>query len=304
MSLHPGNAWPPLPLAAWIETRDTLHLWLQIVGKVRLRQSPPINHSWHTTLYLTARGLTTSPMPHGTRMFQIDLDLLDHRVIVQADDGASGGFALEPMPVKAFHVRLLDELARLRLPVRIHGRPNEIPDVIPFAEDDVHRAYDADAVHRFWRATAQAARVFTIFRGRFLGKCSPVHLFWGALDLAVTRFSGREAPPHPGGIPNLPDEVTREAYSHEVSSAGFWPGSAPIDYPAFYSYAYPEPAGFADAAVLPDGAFYSPDLREFILPYDVVRASADPDATLLDFLESTYTAAATHGRWPRALTAP
>jgi hypothetical protein len=304
MSLHPGNAWPPLPLAAWIETRDTLHLWLQIVGKVRLRQSPPINHSWHTTLYLTARGLTTSPMPHGTRMFQIDLDLLDHRVIVQADDGASGGFALEPMPVKAFHARLLDELARLRLPVRIHGRPNEIPDVIPFAEDDVHRAYDADAVHRFWRATAQAARVFTIFRGRFLGKCSPVHLFWGALDLAVTRFSGREAPPHPGGIPNLPDEVTREAYSHEVSSAGFWPGSAPIDYPAFYSYAYPEPAGFADAAVLPDGAFYSPDLREFILPYDVVRASADPDATLLDFLESTYTAAATHGRWPRALTAP
>jgi hypothetical protein len=304
MSLHPGDAWPPLPLAPWIETRDTLHLWLQIVGKVRLRQSPPINHSWHTTLYLTARGLTTSPMPHGTRMFQIDLDLLDHRVIVQADDGASGGFALEPMPVKAFHVRLLDELARLRLPVRIHGRPNEIPDVIPFAEDDVHRAYDADAVQRFWRATAQAARVFTIFRGRFIGKCSPVHLFWGALDLAVTRFSGREAPPHPGGIPNLPDEITREAYSHEVSSAGFWPGSAPIDYPAFYSYAYPEPAGFADAAVLPEGAFYSPDLREFILPYDVVRASADPDATLLDFLESTYTAAATHGRWPPALTAP
>jgi hypothetical protein len=303
MSSHRGDAWPALPLAPWIETRDTLHLWLQIVGKVRLRQSPPINHSWHTTLYLTARGLTTSPMPHGTRMFQIDLDLLDHQLIVQADDGASGGFALEPMPVKAFHARLLDELARLRLPVRIHGRPNEIPDVIPFADDDVHRAYDTDAVQRFWRATAQAARVFAIFRGRFIGKCSPVHLFWGALDLAVTRFSGREAPPHPGGIPNLPDEVTREAYSHEVSSAGFWPGSAPIDYPAFYSYAYPEPAGFADAAVLPDGAFYSPDLREFIVPYDVVRASPDPDATLLDFLESTYTAAATHARWPADLTA-
>jgi hypothetical protein len=302
MSSHAGGAWPAL--APWVETRDTLHLWLQIVGKVRLRQSPPINHSWHTTLYLTARGLTTSPMAHGTRMFQIDLDLLDHRLIVQADDGAVGGFALEPMPVKSFHARLFDELARLRLPVRIHGRPNEIPDVIPFAEDAVHRAYDADAVQRFWRAMSQAARVFTVFRGRFIGKCSPVHLFWGALDLAVTRFSGREAPPHPGGIPNLPDEVTREAYSHEVSSAGFWPGSAPIDYPAFYAYAYPEPAGFADAAVLPDGAFYSPDLREFILPYDVVRTSPDPDATLLDFLESTYTAAATHGRWSPALTVP
>jgi hypothetical protein len=302
MASRPGDAWPTLPLAPWIETRDTLHMWLQIVGKIRLRQSPPINHSWHTTLYLTARGLTTSPMPHGDRMFQIDLDLLDHRLIVQADDGATGGFPLEPMPVKAFHARLLDELARLRLPVRIHGRPNEVPDAIPFAVDDVHHEYDADAVQRFWRATAQVARVFTIFRGRFVGKCSPVHLFWGALDLAVTRFSGREAPPHPGGIPNMPDEVTREAYSHEVSSAGFWPGTAPIDYPAFYSYAYPEPAGFAEAVALPQEAFYSPDVREFILPYDVVRASPDPDATLLAFLESTYRAAARLATWDPRLS--
>jgi hypothetical protein len=299
---RPHDAWPVLPLAPWIDTRDTLHMWLQIVGKVRLRQSPPINHSWHTTLYLTARGLTTSPMPHGDRMFQIDLDLLDHRLIVQADDGAVGGFRLEPMPVRDFHARLLDELARLHLPVRIHGRPNEIPDPIPFAEDDLHRAYDADAVQRCWRAMEQAARVFTIFRGRFVGKCSPVHLFWGALDLAVTRFSGREAPPHPGGIPNLPDAITREAYSHEVSSAGFWPGTAPIDYPAFYAYAYPEPPGFPDAAVLPAGAFYSPDFREFVLPYDAVRTAEDPDGTLLAFLESTHAAAATLGQWPAGLT--
>jgi hypothetical protein len=291
------DAWPPLPLAPWIDTRDTLHMWLQIVGKVRLRQSAPINHSWHTTLYLTARGLTTSPMPHGDRLFGIDLDFIDHRLVVQADDGAVGGFPLEPMPVREFHGRLLEELARLHLPVRIHGRPNEVPDAIPFAEDDVHRAYDADAVQRCWRAMEQAARVFTIFRGRFVGKCSPVHLFWGALDLAVTRFSGREAPPHPGGIPNLPDAVTREAYSHEVSSAGFWPGTAPIDYPAFYAYAYPEPPGFPDAAVLPEGAFYTPDLREFVLPYDVVRASPDPDRTLLAFLESTYAASAELANW-------
>lgn len=298
----PSAKWPALPLAPWIETRDTLHMWLQIVGKIRLRHLPPINHSWHSTLYLTARGLTTSVMPHGERTFQINLDFLDHRLIILATDGATGGFALEPQPVREFHAKLLGELGRMRLPVRISGRPNEVAEAIPFAEDDVHRAYDPDAVQRFWRAMVQSARVFTIFRSRFIGKCSPVHLFWGALDLAVTRFSGREAPPHPGGIPNLPDAITREAYSHEVSSCGFWPGMAPLDYPAFYSYAYPEPPGFADARVLPDGAFYSQDFREFVLPYDAVRTAADPDATLLAFLQSTCEAAATLGRWPQGLT--
>jgi len=291
--------WPRLSLQDWIETRDTLHMWLQIAGKVRLRLTPHVNHSWQATFYLTSRGITTSPIPHGSRSFQIDFDFVDHRLIVAANDGRSGGFGLEPQPVAAFYARLMEELARLELPVRIWAKPNEVPDAIPFQADETHRAYDADAVHRFWLALAQADRVFKIFRGRFIGKCSPVHLFWGAMDLAVTRFSGRPAPEHPGGIPNLPDRVTREAYSHEVSSCGFWPGTAPIDYPAFYSYAYPQPAGFADGKVLPAGAFFSADFGEFILPYDRVRESASPDATLLQFLQSTYEVAADLGRWDR-----
>ncbi len=292
--------WPALPLAPWIETKDTLHMWLQIIGKIRLRMSPPINHSWHATLFVTARGLTTSPIPHGTRHFQIDLDFVDHRLIITASDGVTGGFPLAPQTVAAFYGRLMQELKRLGLPVRISARPNEVVDAIPFAQDETHRAYDAEAVTRFWQATRQADRVMTMFRSRFIGKCSPVHLFWGAVDLAVTRFSGRTAPDHPGGIPNLPDRVTREAYSHEVSSCGFWPGTAPIDYPAFYSYAYPEPPGFAEAAVRPTGAFYSQDFREFVLPYDIVRESSSPDDTLLEFLQSTYEAAANLGKWDRA----
>ena len=241
-------------------------MWLQIVGKVRLRLTPPINHSWHTTLYVTPRGLTTSLIPHGARSFQIDFDFVDHRLIVAADDGARGGFALKPQTVSDFYRHLMEELARMGLAVRISQRPNEVADAIPFPEDNVHRSYDADAVNRFWRATLQSHRVMGKFRSRFIGKCSPVHLFWGALDLAVTRFSGRTAPEHPGGIPNLPDRITREAYSHEVSSCGFWPGAAPVDDPAFYAYAYPEPAGFSDASVRPDAAFYHPDLHEFVLP--------------------------------------
>jgi hypothetical protein len=298
---RPANPdWPPLPLHDWLETRDTLHMWLQIAGKVRLRLAPPVNHSWHATFYLTSRGVTTSPIPHGSRSFQVDFDFVDHRLIVAADDGRSGGFDLEPQPVAAFYARLMDELTRLELPVRISARPNEIPDAIPFRIDQTHRSYDADAVHRFWLALAQADRVLKIFRSRFIGKCSPVHLFWGAMDLAVTRFSGRPAPEHPGGIPNLPDRVTREAYSHEVSSCGFWPGTAPIDYPAFYAYAYPQPAGFADGRVRPDAAFFSKDFGEFILPYDRVRESSDPDSMLLEFLQSTYELAADLGRWDRA----
>jgi hypothetical protein len=296
-----SETWPALELREWVGTRDTLQLWLQIVGKVRLTLTPPINHSWHATLYVTSRGLTTAPIPHGVREFQIDLDLIDHRLDITTSDGARGGFALGPQTVAAFYDRLMRELERLDLPVRIWGRPNELPDpILPFVKDEIHREYDADAVHRFWRILVQSERVMREFRVRFIGKCSPIHLFWGAMDLAVTRFSGRIAPMHPGGIPNLPDRVTREAYSHEVSSCGFWAGTPPIDYPAFYAYAYPQPAGFAEARVRPDGAFFSADFGEFILPYRVVRESPNPDDTLLEFLQSTYEAAANLARWDRA----
>jgi len=295
-----AQAWPPLPLAAWADSCTTLHMWAQIVGKIRLRESAPINHSWHSTLYVTARGLTTFPIPHGHRTFQIDFDFIDHELLIQANDGRTARLKLEPQTVASFYRRLMDALRALDLEVHIYAKPNEVPDAIPFERDEVHRAYDAEYVNRFWRALVQSDRVFKQFRSRFIGKCSPVHLFWGALDLAVTRFSGRRAPEHPGGIPNLPDRVTREAYSHEVSSCGFWPGSGPIPYPAYYSYAYSEPAGFAQARVRPSQALYSTDVREFILPYDVVREAANPDATLLEFLQSTYEAAAGLARWDRA----
>ena len=292
--------WPALPLEGWADTCATLHMWTQIVGKMRLRESAPINHGWHSTFYVTARGLTTSPIPHGHRIFQIDFDFIDHALVIEVSDGRSARVPLEPQTVAVFYRRVMDGLAGLDIDVRIYAKPNEVADPIPFDRDEVHRAYDRAAVNRFWRVLVQNDRVFKRFRSGFLGKCSPVHLFWGALDLAVTRFSGRPAPPHPGGIPNLPDRVTREAYSHEVSSAGFWAGGGAIAYPAYYSYAYPEPPGFASAAVGPREAFYSTDLHEFILPYDVVRTSADPDRVLLEFLQSTYVAAADLARWDRA----
>lgn len=291
--------WPSLPLEAWSETCATLHLWTQIVGKIRLVQSPWVNHSWHVTLYVTPRGLTTSAIPHGVRTFQIDFDFVAHRLVVQSSDGGTGGFALEPQSVATFYGRLMDELEKLGLHVDIYRMPNEIENPIRFDQDEVHRSYDSDYVHRFWRILVQADRVFKEFRARFLGKCSPVHFFWGAADLAVTRFSGRRAPEHPGGIPHLPDWVTREAYSHEVSSGGFWAGGGPIPYPAFYSYAYPEPAGFPAAPIRPGAAFYSKDFGEFILPYDAVRESESPESTLLDFLQSTYEAAANLAEWDR-----
>jgi hypothetical protein len=294
------DAWPSLPLEAWSETCTTLHRWLQIVGKIRLAQSPWVNHGWHTTLYVTATGLTTSPIPYGDRTFQIDFDFLRHRVAIHSNDGASGGLALEPQSVAVFYARLMQELAKLDLRVKISLKPSEMADTVRFDQDESHCAYDGDYAQRFWRVLVQADRVFKVFRARFIGKCSPVHFFWGAADLAVTRFSGRRAPQHPGGIPNLPDSVTREAYSHEVSSCGFWPGGGAIPYAAFYSYAYPEPTGFQAAPVKPDAAFYSPDLREFILPYDVVRQAQSPDATLLDFLQTTYDAAANLANWDRA----
>jgi hypothetical protein len=295
----PDAAWPPLPLGAWSETCATLHMWMQIVGKIRLVQSPPVNHSWHATLYVTPRGLTTSPIPHGQRSFEMAFDLVDHELAITSSDGARARLALEPQSVAAFYARLMGELGRLGLDVKIHAKPNEVAEPIPFDRDEVHRAYDAEHVYRFGRILVQADRVFKQFRARFIGKCSPVHFFWGAPDLAVTRFSGRRAPEHPGGVPNLPDRVAREAYSHEVSSCGFWWGGGPIAYPAFYAYAYPEPSGFASAAVQPAGAFYSADLKEFILPYDVVRQSRTPDETLLGFLQSTYEAAANLGSWDR-----
>jgi hypothetical protein len=291
--------WPSLPLESWSDTLATLHMWIQIVGKIRLAQSPWVNHSWHTTLYVTSNGLTTSPIPHGARTFQIDFDFLTHELVVQASDRQVSTLPLEPQSVAAFYRRLTEELGRLNLDVKIEMKPNEISEPIRFDQDEVHRTYDREYANRFWRILVQADRVFKQFRAQFIGKCSPVHLFWGAPDLAVTRFSGREAPMHPGGISNLPDWVTREAYSHEVSSCGFWPGGGPISYPVFYSYAYPEPAGFSEAPIKPDAAFYNGDLREFILPYDAVRRSESPDQALLDFLQTTYEAAANLGNWDR-----
>ena len=292
--------WPGLPLEQWRNTSETLHLWLQVVGKIRLRQSPWVSHCWTATFYVTPRGLSTSTIPHGTRQFEIEFDFVGQRLTIQSSDGQLGGFPLEPQSVAAFYKRLMNEMARLNLQVTIHKKPNEVLDPVPFDQDEVHASYDAEAANRFWRILVQVDRVFKQFRARFLGKCSPVHFFWGAPDLAVTRFSGRPAPEHPGGLPNLPDRITSDAYSREVSSAGFWAGGGAILYPAFYSYAYPEPAGFANAPVKPSAAFYSTELKEFILPYDAVRESHSPDDMLLDFLQTTYEAAANLAVWDRS----
>jgi hypothetical protein len=296
----PSEVWPALPFDAWQDTCKTLHLWTQIVGKIRLAQTPWINHSWHATFYLTARGMTTSPIPYDGRAFEVDFDFIDHALLVRASDGAERRLPLSAQPVADFYAAVLVALAELDLQVRIHGVPNEIPDATPFQQDRMHSAYDPEYAQRFWRVLLQVDRVFKQFRTGFLGKVSPVHFFWGSFDLAVTRFSGRPAPQHPGGVPSLPDPVTREAYSHEVSSAGFWPGGGAVDYPAFYSYAYPTPAGFDSAPVQPEAAFYHKEMGEFILPYDVVRTAEAPDEVLVGFLQSTYRAAAELGRWDRA----
>ncbi|HLL82969.1 MAG TPA: DUF5996 family protein [Longimicrobium sp.] len=289
--------WPTLPpLSEWEESFATLHLWTQIVGKIRLAQSPWTNHSWHAPLYVTARGLTTSPIPHGRRIFQIDFDFVGHSLQVLTAEGATRSIALAPRSVADFHHELFAILDSLGLPVEIHGTPNEIEDAIPFGEDQTHASYDAEQVNRFWRGLLQADRVLKSFRAGFLGKASPVHFFWGSFDLAVTRFSGRDAPPHPGGFPNLPDWVAREAYSHEVSSAGFWPGLG-LGEAAFYSYAYPAPPGFSGSPVAPADARWDSALGEFILPYRSVQQSADPDAAVAAFLESTYRAAAQGAEW-------
>jgi hypothetical protein len=275
-------------------------MWTQIVGKIRLVQTPWINHSWHVTLYVTPRGLTTSAMAYGTRTFQIDFDFVDHRLVVASSDGASRSLALAPRTVASFYEELFAKLGELGLDVAINTTPNEVADPIPFERDEAHAAYDAEYANRFWRALVQVDRVFTTFRARYIGKCSPPHFFWGSFDLAITRFSGRPAPVHPGGIPNLPDWVTREAYSHEVSSCGFWPGSDAVPRPIFYSYAYPEPEGFRDRPVRPDAAGYDAGMKEFVLDYDAVRESESPDEALLEFMQSTYEAAADAGGWDRA----
>jgi Family of unknown function (DUF5996) len=291
--------WPDIPYEPWRETCSALHLYTQIVGKYRLAQTPWINHSWHATLYVDAHGFTTSLVPDGPGDVEVAFDLLDHAVTGAATDGRKAEFSLGPMSVAEFHARFLDLVRSLGGTPDFDGCPNEVPDPVPFTDDHSERPYAADAVTRFFQATVAVDRVLKRFRTAYIGKVSPVHLFWGSFDLAVTRFSGRSAPLHPGGIPALPDEVTREAYSHEVSSAGFWPGSAGVDFPAFYSYAYPAPAGFADARPAPDGAYFDKSLGEFLLPYDAVRRSSDPEATLMAFLESTYSTAADLGGWDR-----
>jgi hypothetical protein len=299
------NSWPDLPTAAWRETYATLQLWSQIIGKIRLVRTPWLNHSWHIALYVTARGLTTSPIQDGAGTFQIDLDFIDHALRISTSDGTTREFALAGHSVASFYAAVMTALAELGIHVVIDEMPNELPDPIRFSQDKQHASYDPDAVRRFFQILSNADRVFKQFRTGFLGKASPVHFFWGSFDLAVTRFSGRRAPLHPGGVPHLSNEVACEAYSHEVSSAGFWPGGGAIDYPAFYSYAYPEPPGFRTTQVRPDAAFFSEALGEFILPYDAVRNAAEPDRALLDFLQSTYEAAANAAQWDRdALECP
>jgi Family of unknown function (DUF5996) len=294
-----ASAWPALAYPAWRDTAATLQLWTQIVGKVRLQLTPWVNHSWQVPLYVSARGLATSPIPVGAELLELDFDFIGHRLSARTSRDEERALALAPQTVAEFYGRVLDLLHGLGVAVRINEMPNELVDAIRFSEDRTHAAYDAAAAHRFWRALVQADRILKLFRSGFLGKASPVHFFWGSFDLAVTRFSGRPAPLHPGGIPGLPDAVTREAYSHEVSSAGFWPGNEAFPQAAFYSYAYPEPAGFGGRAV-PPGAYYEAALGEFVLPYETVRAAADPDALLLDFLVTTYAAAADAGGWDRA----
>jgi hypothetical protein len=298
-----NDAWPSLPFAEWKATCKTLHMWTQIVGKIRLALTPWINHSWHVTLYVTARGLTTSPMYVGPRVLQIDFDFVDHVLRIIGGTAAVSSqqtLHLAPKSVAAFYHEIMTALRELDFAVEINTTPNEVDPAIPFEKNETDASYDPEWANRFWRVLLQSDRVFKEFRSEFCGKCSPVHFFWGSCDLAVTRFSGRRAPKHPGGIPHLPDAVTREAYSHEVSSLGFWPGNETMPEPVFYSYAYPEPRGFSEAKVEPSFASYNAQLKEFVLPYEKMRQSESPDRALLEFARSTYDAASTLGSWDRA----
>jgi hypothetical protein len=291
-------AWPGLAYDDWAPTAQTLHMWTQVVGKVRMALTPAVNHWWHVPLYVSARGLTTSPIPLKGRNFQIDFDFIDHRLDVVCSDGRTEAFDLKPMTTAEFYRRVMAALEALGIAVHIWTTPCEVETPIPFEDDRKNASYDRAAVERFWRALAQADRVFKLFRGRFIGKASPVHFFWGSFDLAVTRFSGRPAPPHPGSAV-LPASVSREAYSHEVSSCGFWPGAPGVE-ALFYAYADPEPAGFRRALARPRSARWDEALGEFVMPYDAVRAAHAPDHALLIFLQTSYEAAADLGHWPRA----
>lgn len=292
------SIWPDLSIAKWKDTCATLHMWTQIVGKIRTAQMPWTNHSWHTTLYVTPLGLTTLAMPHEQRIFQVDFDFLHHRLSICSSDGSTKTIDLAAMSVKEFHSRLTSALDELGLSVQIHGRPNEVEPSVPFKQDTKNASYDPEGIGRFHQAVVQTDRVMKQFRAGFRDKCSPVHFFWGSFDLAVTRFSGRTAPEHPGGYPNMPDWITREAYSHEVSSCGFWPGGGNKE-AMFYAYAYPTPDGFADRPVKPDAAQYSREMGEFILPYRAIQQSSSPDSDLLAFFQSTYEAAADTAGWDR-----
>jgi Family of unknown function (DUF5996) len=294
------DAWPDLNWPEWHDTGDTLHRWTQIVGKVRMACAPMMNHWWQVALYLTSRGLTTSPIPFGALSFDVTFDFIDHALLIETSHGACEGFPLKPMSVAEFHTRFFDHLRRLGIDVDIWTMPCEIPDAVPFEKDDVHAAYDGAYARQFWRVLLQIHGVFNAFRSQFVGKASPVHFFWGSFDLAVTRFSGRIAPPHPGVAPHVANWVMREAYSHEVSSCGFWPGNGGYGRAAFYSYAYPEPPNFDSAQLHTPGAFYDRQLKEFVLPYDEVRRAANPDRILTGFLQETYAAAAEGAGWDRA----
>ncbi|MBD2891387.1 DUF5996 family protein [Actinomadura nitritigenes] len=297
MGEHRQEEWPRLRVADWTGTRETLHMWAQIVGKIRMAHAPLVNHWWQVTLYVTPRGLTTSTIPFAAGAFDIEFDFVGHVLRIRSSSGEERRVALEPKPVADFYAETMDHLVGLGIETTIQARPNEVEPSIPFADDHQHASYDPDAARLFWRQLLQANRVLGEFRSHFVGKVSPVHFFWGAMDLACTRFSGRDAPRHPGGAPNCGDWVMVEGYSKELSSCGFWPG---LDEGAFYAYAYPEPDGFAERPVAPDAAFYSRENGQFLLPYEAVATADDPDRTLSAFLQSTYEAAADLGGWDRA----
>jgi hypothetical protein len=298
LRLNLNKKWPELPWAHWAETASTLQLWTQIIGKIRLALAPRINHWWHITLYPTCRGLTTSPMPYGDRMVQIDFDFINHQLLFQTDEGITESITLEPMPVADFYAKVMDKMTHIDMPVKIRTLPCEIPDPIPFEQDDTHKAYDPEYATRFWTILLEAERVFTEFRSGFIGKVSPVHFFWGGFDLAVSRFSGQLAPKH-ASVPNIPDSVVQTAYSHEVISCGFWPGGSVLPEPIFYAYAYPAPEGFSSAPVIPKETYFHQTLGEFVLPYKAVRSAENPDEMLLAFLRSTYEAGASLLEWNR-----